>query len=489
MKKLLYLFVSGLILASCSVDQPETSESNADLAYDASTLDASSLGNYKGVFTTNNSDYRATVEIDVPYFNSENTTKQKSYPTALVSLQNGKSFVATANRNISLGEEITKLEFSGSEMSFKFSVNDDGTSPIITDVNYKNLKGDILVAKNTSFAPVTTFTGTYQCFQCGNSEPRTWNVVISGDATGDQTYATQVEFNGNTYSGGQGLQENCVVDGTNSDITFCTSRSGDAGSNVGFMVGSNAVEWEGQMGYSNSAPDCSSQVGFWYFKRGLEGQKSGTFKTDAMNPESPNCFTRLAFENFEDDTLMYTTSEPEFTSGNDDYFTRTDGSNIGASFNNFSNLIGNGYFAAQDVDSQIGIPAYIMFENINIASFSTVYVDASFAEDDASNNDEDWDNTDNVIMEYSFDGTNWTPILAITNDGSQFNSAPQIDTDFDGVGDGVIITETFQDFRVAFNNNVANNPTASGTVAIRIAINLNAGDEDIAIDNILIRGY
>ena len=56
----------------------------------------------------------------------------------------------------------------------------------------------------------------------------------------------------------------------------------------------------------------------------------------------------ILFEDFEDEEVLYTVSTPEFTDGGQDYFIRTDGSNI--SSENFSNIQGSSYFAAQDID-------------------------------------------------------------------------------------------------------------------------------------------
>jgi hypothetical protein len=61
---------------------------------------------------------------------------------------------------------------------------------------------------------------------------------------------------------------------------------------------------------------------------------------------------RIFFEDFETDGngTRYTTSVPEFTDGSGDFFTRTDGSDIGG----FYSVTGFGdsfYFAAMDLGS------------------------------------------------------------------------------------------------------------------------------------------
>ena len=113
-----------------------------------------------------------------------------------------------------------------------------------------------------------------------------------------------------------------------------------------------------------------------------------------------------------------------------------------------------------------------------------MFVDLLLAEDDDAAN-QDWDDSDNVIVQYSFDNTTWTNILAIEGElgASSFSNTPRVDTNGDGFGDGKEVTNVFDNFVGTFQNNATTNPTASGTVSIRIQFQLNSGDEDIAIDN------
>ena len=280
------------------------------------------------------------------------------------------------------------------------------------------------------------------------------------------------------YSG-TGLQDNCLDDG---HITFCEGVSGDGVSNVGFTMPNGEVTWIAEMAYSTNI-DCSEIIGAWILREGLPNQISGTFTSDAIT----NCFKQINFEDFENTTTNYTTSITEFTDGSEDYFIRTDGNDIDSGIN-FSKRIGERYFAAQDIDGEgAASTQYLFFNDIRVSSFTTVYISAQFAEDDDGSN-EDWDDSDSVKVEYSFDDVTWVPFFAIENDGSPFNSAPFVDTDLDGVGDGEEITDSFEIFRFSFSNDAMTNPTNSNSVSVRIAINLNSGDEDIAIDNIIIRG-
>ncbi|MCF6307370.1 MAG: hypothetical protein L3J09_05390 [Flavobacteriaceae bacterium] len=477
MKKLLILFSATLLLFSCSTDELIVEEINetANLAYN----DNSNFGKYKGVFTTNDGLQRATVEI----FLSRN---EKS--TAVLSFPNGKSILFTAKTISANLVNLDNIYFSAKRGSFLVSVSDNGKDAIITNVFLNNKNGDIFIIKETSRGPITPITGTYICSNCANTTAKTFNIVVSGDGSGVQTLATQTVFDSTTYTG-IGIQGNCFVP-SGSTLTVCETLSGDGITTAtGFTMGAYPVEWIGEMIYSNIAPDCSEITGSWVYRKGLPNEVSGTFRSDAIT----NCLTELVFEDFEDTTVTYTTSIAEFTNGLEDYFTRTDGSNISSSVE-FTNKVGTGFFAAQDVDGGgATLPVYLTFENLDIASIGTIFFAGLFAEDDDGGN-QDWDSPDNLIAEFSFNANDpiptWTPFFAIESQGGTgtSNAPPLIDTNLDGIGDGTEITDAFAPFMAVFPNSSITNPTASQMVSIRIGIRLNSGDEDIAFDNILIRG-
>ncbi|MGD1809574.1 ExeM/NucH family extracellular endonuclease [Dapis sp. BLCC M126] len=192
----------------------------------------------------------------------------------------------------------------------------------------------------------------------------------------------------------------------------------------------------------------------------------------------------LFIENFETDGngTRYNTSIPEFSDGSGDFFTRTDGSNIG-SFYQVSNPEGSFYFAAQDIDGEgAASEQTLTFSGIDIAGFTNLNFSTLLAEDDDGTN-QDWDISDFVLFEYQIDGGGFTNLLGIESipDGDAFNAVPAQDTDFDGNGDGTEVTDTFASFSSAIAG-------TGSTLDIRITFDLNAGDEDIALDNIEITG-
>ena len=180
----------------------------------------------------------------------------------------------------------------------------------------------------------------------------------------------------------------------------------------------------------------------------------------------------------------YSTDIAEFTdqgiSTGRDYFIRTDGSTINGE--TFLNIQDSYYFAAQDIDGEgATLPVRFLMNDVNISGYSSLEFRVHLAEDDESTN-QDWDDDDYVHFNYDIDNTGtFSNLLWLENDGSTFNSAPYIDTDYDGTGDGSEITNTFTQF--------TQNIVGTGSLLdIEIIFDLDAGDEDIAIDNIEIWG-
>jgi len=179
----------------------------------------------------------------------------------------------------------------------------------------------------------------------------------------------------------------------------------------------------------------------------------------------------------------YTTSVAEFTDGASDYFTRTDGTNI-ASTNVYYNIQGSYFFGAQDTDGDGGpTNLTITIDDVSIATYSNLIFKLLIAEDDAADGNQDWDADSYLHISYDINNSGtFTNLIwveaAYTENG--FNGEPKIDTDFDGLGDGTAITSTFTEFS-------ANIAGTGNTIDIKIEINmLNDGDEDIAIDSLIL---
>ena len=204
--------------------------------------------------------------------------------------------------------------------------------------------------------------------------------------------------------------------------------------------------------------------------------------SEIMSGETARTSQTILSESFETDGngTRYTTSAAEYTDGAGDFFTRTDGSNIG-SFYSVTGQTGSFYFAGMDLDGDGEAPQQTLsFTGIDITDYTNLSLALDIAEDDDGTS-QDWDDSDFFLIEYQIDGGGYQNLFAIENDGSTFNSAPLVDTDFDGTGDGTEITSLFQTFTAAIAGTGA-------ALDLRFTFAINSGDEDLAIDNIVLTG-
>ncbi len=189
--------------------------------------------------------------------------------------------------------------------------------------------------------------------------------------------------------------------------------------------------------------------------------------------------TTLFFEDFEDAGATYDTSIPVFTDLGTDYFLATDGSNIAGEV--FSNIQDLRFFAAQDIDGEgAALPVSLRFSGIDIHNASNLSLSVFLAEDDDGTR-EDWDRGDFFTVSYSIDGGVEQNLLSLRNDGSLYNSAPFLDTDFDGIGDGAEITSVFTEYSASISG-------SGSLLDLIFTFSLDATDEDIALDNIQVSG-
>jgi len=219
--------------------------------------------------------------------------------------------------------------------------------------------------------------------------------------------------------------------------------------------------------YTNSASNIDYQT-----TRPLVSQSKAT----TVAPAAPSYALDLDFE-----TLGgYTTSVTEFGLDGDTYFERTDGSDVTDSF---TNPQGSYFFAAQDIDGNSNTPPlYLTIEDVDISGYTDLEFSIYLAEGDDGSN-QDWDSGDYLHITYDIDNSGtFSNLMWIENDGTTYNTAPQIDTDFDGNGDGAEITSIFSEHTASITG-------TGSTVDIKIEFSgLTSSDEDIALDNIRISG-
>ena len=197
------------------------------------------------------------------------------------------------------------------------------------------------------------------------------------------------------------------------------------------------------------------------------------------------------FEDFEDSTITYTTNDADDLSdiSNRDYFGRIASDTATPPGDvSFSNAQGTGYFGVQDSDAANSGDIDVIeltWSNIDTSNFENLNLSWFIAEDDATDGSEDWDSDTEFRIDVSVNGGGFSTIFQVASeigtDGNETNEAPRVDTNFDGIGDGTLITDSFQ----SFNVNLAN----ANTYDIRVTFTqLNAGDEDFAFDNLRFTG-
>jgi len=198
----------------------------------------------------------------------------------------------------------------------------------------------------------------------------------------------------------------------------------------------------------------------------------------------------LHFEDFNDSTLAYTATlaDPGTSDGDQSYFGRVGGTGglaVGGDVS-FTNTNG-GYFGAMATagmgqgQPNIG-SGLVNWTGINISGFTNLTFSGLFAEDDDGGANT-WDPNSEVIVSAQIDGGGFFDIFGIqSSSNSVSETAPRVDTNLDGLGDGMEITDTFTQF-------VANIAGMGNLLDLRIVMSgLTEAGEDIAFDNIMISG-
>jgi len=300
MKQVFYILSFSVLIAACSIENEPSDRQQANLV--SSYIDEdSNLGLYKGVFTTNKSEYRATIQIEIPDgFKSAisvDSEKNGPFPTATLQLAHGEVFEVKATRKVSQGNAVSDLVFASKDLSFTFSVDGNGQNPVVWDVLFKGLESEILIAKHTSRAPVVPVTGVYSCTVC-NGHPnlntgltQTFNMLFTmPDGIG---VITTQSVHGTKMYKGIGVQDNCNPNGL---FTSCDITSGNGVTNVGYLSNGNPVTWMGVHSFNNepsaNGNDCSFIQGTWQWQSNGYGLLSGIFVSDN------DCFETLYFEDF-----------------------------------------------------------------------------------------------------------------------------------------------------------------------------------------------
>jgi len=449
-----------LFLIGCSTETVTDSPNDVDTVdLSAAIFQNSNIGKYKGVFTTMDSQQRGIIEINIPDANTPIFGLNDSYPFAILTLTDGQQFIARSSTLITRGISIKDLLFFSSKFNFNFSVKADGENPEVSNVILQGQNSDVIAAKHTNRAPVIPIPGTYVCTDCGthpnlnNTITQTFSILTSTNPSGNSSLTTQTMLGSDMFSG-IGIQENCNPSGA--ARTTCDIESGNGINNAGITVNGTTVVWSGTHTFGSSGDNCSGVSGTWTWASANFGTLSGTFVSDAMCPPPPPAGP-LVDEDFEDNTFSFTPSSPLFHDGENDYVHIVP-------LNGFDEMDivrpagSNHHFGVEDMDDANARPLTVNLDwtNLDVSGFSSVDISALFAE---------------------------TVIAFETANPSAGNLAPQLDTNFDGLGDGAALSNVL----TSFSANV--NTAAANTLTVRLTINgLNGTQEDVAVDNFLVEG-
>ncbi len=279
MKKLFTLLFISTMLFSCSQDNEVANPEQEALSFEQKLangdFDNSNLGIYKGLFTTIDGQERATIFI---------TLNGISDPTVEFRFPDFTKAVVRSSAKTNKGQAVKGMSFNEGDFDFTFKVNADGTNPVIENVTYKGQKGDAMIAKETSKAPLTPRTGSYTCVtgcenhpDLGKGGTQTFNVMATTQNGADNgaTFSLQVTLKSQVFPGTM-TQSGCSANGRG--LTSCTlSGSIQGGSGSADVTGTHFYDNDNVAAFD----DCSTFEGRWEYTSTHFGRSSMDYRTDA----------------------------------------------------------------------------------------------------------------------------------------------------------------------------------------------------------------
>ncbi len=190
---------------------------------------------------------------------------------------------------------------------------------------------------------------------------------------------------------------------------------------------------------------------------------------------------QLFSESFSDDA-QFTKSTPFFSDGGSDYLGIAggvddyDGDSAPSGIPSYSGFSG-GFLVGEDLDGEgATLPITLTWSGIDISSGTEFEFSGLFAGTTGT------DALDFVSFSYSIDGGSKILLLAFrqdVDDPDTFNGAWRVDTNFDGRGEGSILTTTAQSISATF--------AAVGSVLdLQVELDFNSGSEEFAMDSLTI---
>ena len=183
-----------------------------------------------------------------------------------------------------------------------------------------------------------------------------------------------------------------------------------------------------------------------------------------------------SFEEEHEDFISYQSSHT-FRSNTQNYWTRTDGSNINT-LNQYTNFDGDYFWAGEDLDDFAGDGLdvkTITTHSIQVEKNELLKIEASFA----VGNQAAFDKNDFMKLQYSEDGKIFETLIEFRNPNGEFNQNLFLDTDQDGYGDGKALDYTFDSFYALF-------VPQSDLIWLQIEVHADSENEEIAFDNLVL---
>ncbi len=199
----------------------------------------------------------------------------------------------------------------------------------------------------------------------------------------------------------------------------------------------------------------------------------------------------LFTEDFETDGNPDRYVPSEDCNANSNFFTRTNSTNLndGGAYS-VTGQQGQWWWAGEDIGSPPcdgNERETVTFQTVNTDGYTNLTAKILIAEDDAADGNEDWNSDDYFKLQYSLDGgSTYQDLICVAssvigNDPNE-NSAPYLDADCDGFGEGVEITPQFAEFTQVLPINTAS------SVRLRAEVRLSNSEEDISFDYIRLEG-
>ena len=190
----------------------------------------------------------------------------------------------------------------------------------------------------------------------------------------------------------------------------------------------------------------------------------------------------LLFEDFEDTTVTFTSSQPLFHDGTSDYANIVPLSDPPNPVTPYAGFEGENYFAVEDIDDGGTQSSNMTLSfNQNVTGATDLSLDLLFAaggNNPTPPNQVAYDSNDGFLVRAQLDGGAFQNLLAFEAVGTTDQLLRQ-DTDFDGVGDGFTPSSEF----TLFSNSIAG---TGDNLLIEIIFDSNDGNVEFAIDSVSI---